>query len=66
MPLAWSEGPVGPGPVRMPALWAGPVRVEPLPAAAPGTGSRAESQAAAAAWVGLVRWPLGAPRGGLW
>jgi curved DNA-binding protein CbpA len=65
MPVAWPRVPAGPGPGRPPALWAGPVRVEPPLAAAPGPGSRAESLAAVAAQVGLVRWYLTAARGGL-
>jgi curved DNA-binding protein CbpA len=63
MPPAWPRVPAGPGPARMPAaLWAGPVRIEPVPAAARG----AESQAAAAAWAVVVRLHLASRRGGLW
>jgi hypothetical protein len=58
MPLAWPRVPASPDPVRMPALRAGPVRVEPLPAA----GSRG----AVAAQAGRVRLYLGFVRDGLW
>src|ERR1700722_3187203 len=49
MPPAWPRVPAGPGPLRMPALWAGPVRVEPLRATAAGPGPGTGSQAGAAA-----------------
>jgi curved DNA-binding protein CbpA len=65
-PPARPLAPAGPGLVRTPALWAGPVRVEPPPAAAPGPGTGAESQPGTAARAGLVRWYLGDPRGRLW
>jgi curved DNA-binding protein CbpA len=48
MPPAWPRVPAGPGPLRMPALWAGPVRVEPLRATAAGPGPGTGSQAGAA------------------
>jgi curved DNA-binding protein CbpA len=64
-PLAWPLAQVGPDPVRMPALWAGPVRVEPFPAAAPGPGTGAESQPGTAAQAGMVRRHLSAPWDGL-
>jgi DnaJ domain len=65
-PPAGPLAPVGLGPVRMPALWAGPVRVEPFPAAAPAPGTGAESQPGTAAQAGMVRWYLSAPWDGLW
>jgi hypothetical protein len=64
MRSAWPAAPVGLGLVGMPALWAGPVRVEPFPAAAPGPGT--ESRPGTAAQAGMVRWYLSAPWGGRW
>jgi curved DNA-binding protein CbpA len=66
MPPAGPRAPAGPGLVRMPALWAGPVRVEPFPAAAPGRGTGAESQPGPAAHAGMVRRYLSAPWDGVW
>ena len=45
MPPAWPPVQPGPAAVRTPALWAGPVRVEPLPGAASGSGRGAGRQA---------------------
>jgi hypothetical protein len=66
MPLACPRVPADRGPMRLPALWAGPVRFDPVPAAAPGRGPGTESQAVAAGWDGLVRWHLAARWGGPW
>jgi curved DNA-binding protein CbpA len=64
-PPASPRVPPGPVPARMPALRAGPVRVEPLPATAPGSGPGAGSQAGADARAGPVRWHPGTRRDGL-
>jgi curved DNA-binding protein CbpA len=58
--------PASPGPVRMPALWAGPVRVEPLPAAVPDPRSRAGRRGAVAARARPVRLYPRSRRDGLW
>jgi DnaJ domain len=65
MPPTMAQAMVSPDPVPMPALWAGPVRVEPLPAP-PVSGPKANSLAGVAAWAGPVRWHPGARRDGLW
>jgi curved DNA-binding protein CbpA len=65
MPPAWPRVPAGLGPLRMPALWAGPVRVEPLRAAAAGPGPGAGSQAGVAGRAGLVSRYAGSRRNGL-
>jgi curved DNA-binding protein CbpA len=66
MPLAWPRAAAGLGLAQMPVLWAGPVRVEPLPGAASGSGPGGASQAVPACRAGLVRWRPGERRGGLW
>jgi curved DNA-binding protein CbpA len=65
-PLGWPRAAANPEPVRMAPLWAGPVHVKSLHAAEPRSGPGADSQAAAAAFAGLVRWYLSALRDGLW
>jgi DnaJ domain len=61
----WPWAAADPGLARLPPLWAGPVRVEPLPAGAPGSGSWAEIQGGPADWAGLARWYLSPRRDGL-
>lgn len=67
MPRAWPRVPPGPGPAGTPALWAGPVRVEPPPAAAAsGPGPGTVRPAGAAGRAGLLRWYLGGRQVDLW